>query len=268
MAEATHHQQEHIQRNVRWHADDMGLLLYYLRFTLVNTPHPLTALSIGQRDVNSSLQRVTIRGLEGQRYDTDLHNPANLQTGNLDLGFVIIYLFPLLIIAFTYDLLSEEKERGTWRLVVSQSRSALRYLGHKLLVRAGLVYAVLLLLYAIAFWWLSLPLDESTLGFIVLSVLYLAFWLALCCWVVSLQRPSSFNALGLLSLWVVLAVLLPASLTTWLSTRYPVPEALSTTVEQRDGYHEKWDMEKEATMTPFFAEYPQVPSVPATGRRF
>ncbi|MEO0330880.1 MAG: DUF3526 domain-containing protein, partial [Bacteroidota bacterium] len=38
---------------------------------------------------------------------------------------------------------------------------------------------------------------------------------------------------------------------------YPVPEALSTMVEQRDGYHEKWDLEKETTMNSFFAEYPQ-----------
>ena len=268
VAEATHQQQEHIRRNVNWHAEDMGLLLYYLRFTLVNTPYPLTALSIGQRDVNASLQRVTIRGLEGQQYDTDWHNPTTLQVGNLDLGFVIIYLFPLLIIAFTYDLLSEEKEGGTWRLVVSQSGSALRYLGSKLLIRAAWVYGILLLLYGAAFLIVPLPPEESTLAFAVLSIAYLAFWLALCAWIVSLQRSSSFNALSLLSLWVVLAVLLPASLSTWLSTRYPVPEALSTLVEQRDGYHQKWDLEKEVTMTPFFAEYPQYQAYPVPEEEF
>ncbi|MEM9673781.1 MAG: DUF3526 domain-containing protein [Bacteroidota bacterium] len=266
--EAAHYQREHIQQNAQWHADDLGLLLYYLRFTFINSFDPLTALSIGQRDVNSSIQRVTIRGLEGQKYDTDLQNPANLQVGNLDLGFVIIYLFPLLIIAFTYDLLSEEKEGGTWRLVASQASSPLLYLGYKLSVRVGLVYAVWFLLWGFALLRLPLSVNINTLVFIGLSGLYLAFWLALCAWVVSWQRSSSFNALSLLSVWVILAVLLPASLNSLLANLYPVPEALSTMVEQRDGYHEKWDLEKETTMNSFFAEYPQYQKYPLPEANF
>ncbi|MEH6309158.1 hypothetical protein RYH73_26135 [Olivibacter sp. CPCC 100613] len=105
-----HFQQEHIKRNVRFHQSEIGLLLYYIRFNLVNQPHPLNGLSIGQRDVNSSIQSLTIRNLEGQKYDTDLFNPSNLLAGNLDFSFVLIYLFPLLIIGFSYNLLSEEKD--------------------------------------------------------------------------------------------------------------------------------------------------------------
>src|SRR5687768_6970911 len=82
-----HFQQEHIQRNVQFSNEEMGLLLYYLRFGLVNLPNPLNALSIGQRDVNNSIQSVTIRNLENQKYDTDLFNPSNLLAGNLDFSF-------------------------------------------------------------------------------------------------------------------------------------------------------------------------------------
>lgn len=257
IAEVTQHQQEHIERNVNWHNDEIGLLLYYIRFALINTPEKLAALSIGQRDVNSSIQSVTIRNLEGQKYDTDLNNPANLQSGNLDLGFVIIYLFPLLIIAFTFDLLSEEKEKDTWRLVAIQSPSVRSFLLSKLSIRMILLYSALLLLFGFAILKLSLPVNEALLAFIVLSMLYLAFWFALCFWVVSLQRPSSFNVLSLLSLWVVLAILMPASVNNFVANQYPVPEALSTMVKQRDGYHEKWDMDKKVTMDKFFAHYPQ-----------
>ncbi len=257
IAEVGIHQQEHIERNVSWHKEDIGLLLYYLRFALINTSDKLTALSIGQRDVNASIQSVTIRNLEGQQYDTDLTNPTNLQSGNLDLGFVIIYLFPLLIIVFTYDLLSEEKEKGTLRLVAIQSKSVYHYLFYKLSIRAVLLYGVLLVLFVIAISVLSIQINEALLVFIILSVLYLAFWLTLCFWVISLNRHSSFNVLSLLSLWVVLAILLPASVNNYLSNKYPVPEALSTMLKQRDGYHEKWDMEKEGTMDKFFTHYPQ-----------
>jgi ABC-2 type transport system permease protein len=253
----TLHQREHIERNVGLIDEEIGLLLYYLRFALIDAPDHLTALSIGQRDVHASIQSVTIRNLEGQKYDTDLNNPANLQSGNLDLGFVIIYLFPLLIIAFTYDLLSEEKETGTWRLVAIQSTSIYRYLLYKLSIRALLLYGVLFTLFAIAIPLLSLPVNEALVAFIVLSILYLAFWLVLCFWIISFQRHSSFNVLSLLSLWVVLAILLPASVNNFLANKYPVPEALSTMVKQRDGYHEKWDMEKEVTMDKFYIHYPQ-----------
>ena len=103
IAAVTKFQQEHIERNTHFHNDDFGLLMYYLRFGLINKPEQLAGLSIGQRDVNSSVQSVTIRALEAQKYDTDLNNPYNLLSGNLDLSFVIIYLFPLLIIAFTFN---------------------------------------------------------------------------------------------------------------------------------------------------------------------
>ena len=90
VAETVKFQQEHIDRNVQYHEAEMGLLLYYLRFGLVNETNPLNALSIGQRDVNASIQSLTIRGLENQKYDTDLNNPLNLLLGNLDFSFVLI----------------------------------------------------------------------------------------------------------------------------------------------------------------------------------
>ncbi|WP_228426044.1 hypothetical protein [Chryseobacterium carnipullorum] len=61
-------------------------MLYYLKFGLVNQTDHLNALSIGQRDVNPSIQNLTIRNLEGQKYDTDLQNPVSLLLGSLDLG--------------------------------------------------------------------------------------------------------------------------------------------------------------------------------------
>lgn len=267
IANVTKHQQEHIERNVSIN-DEMGLLLYYLRFSLIDQPDKLTALSIGQRDINPSIQSVTIRNLEAQKYDTDLNNPSSLQSGNLDLGFVILYLFPLVIIAFSFNLLSEESETGIWRLVAIQSKSTLRFLLYKLSVRALFVYAVLGVLFIIAIVVLSLPMNEAMIAFIGLSILYLAFWLALCLWIISFHRSSSFNALTLLSIWVALAILLPASVNNYVANQYPVPEALSTMVEQRDGYHEKWDMEKKVTMDKFYAHYPQFEKYGVPGETF
>ena len=116
-AQVAEKQAEHIARNVSFHSDDIGLLLYYLKFAVISESSPLAALSIGQKDVTPSVQSVKILTLEGQKYDTDLVNPTKLLFGNLDLSFIIVYVFPLLIIAFSYNLRSEEEEAGTWRMV-------------------------------------------------------------------------------------------------------------------------------------------------------
>ena len=256
LANVTQHQQAHIARNVELHRE-IGLLLYYLRFTLIDQPDRIAGLSIGQRDVNPSVQSVTIRTLEAQLHDTDLNNPSNLQSGNLDLGFVIIYLLPLVVIAFLFNLLSEEKEAGTWRLIAVQSNSTLRFLWMKLSVRMLLTYCMLGGILFFAYLVLSLPVNRQLIAFITVAILYTAFWFAFCFWVISFQRNSSFNALTLLSAWVILAVLLPASVNNYVANLYPVPESLAAMVKQREGYHEKWDMDKKTTMDKFYTHYPQ-----------
>ncbi len=251
------YQKSHIERNVLLHKDDLGLLMYYVQFAFINNPSHLAGLSIGQSDVNTNVQRITIKNLEGQRYDTDLVNPMNLQSGNLDLSFVLIYLFPLLIIVFTFNILSEETETGTWRLVSVQTPSKLRYLLTKLSIRVVLVYTVLGILLMVAKMVLSIPFDIKFVLVTLLSFLYVAFWFALGFFVVNFKKSSGFNALALLSIWLVLLILLPAGINAYLTNKYPVPEALSTMISQRDGYHTKWDTDKKETLQKFYAHYPQ-----------
>ena len=104
------HQQESIHRNVSYFNKEMGSLMYYLRFGLENEVPNLAGLSIGQRDIFPVVQLVSIRNLEEQRYATDLMNPLYQLLGNMDFSFVLIYFFPLVIISFGFNLISEEKE--------------------------------------------------------------------------------------------------------------------------------------------------------------
>ncbi|MDO6516707.1 DUF3526 domain-containing protein [Zobellia uliginosa] len=261
-------QEESIAKNVAYHSDDLGLLLYYLRFTLVKKPENINAISIGQSDVNPLLQAVTIRALEGQKYDTDFENPSLLMSGNLDLGFVIIYLFPLVLIAMTFNLYSEEKELGTWRILAAQTSGKARFLFKKLFVRVLFVFAILILLMFMASAILQIPMDQYFWALFLQSTLYLLFWSALCFWMVSLLKNSSFNALALVSFWVVLTILFPAVVNNYVINKYQVPEALDAMVEQRDGYHEKWDLEKSATMDGFFEAYPQFEQYPVPEDEF
>lgn len=250
-------QQEHVQRNVGFHNKEIGLLLYYLRFSIVNETHPINGLSIGQRDVNPSVKSLNIRNLEAQQYDTDLYNPTNLLLGNLDFSFVLIYLFPLLIIAFTYNTLSGEKEQGTWSLLSLQAGKPGKLILQFFLLRGAVILGVFLVLVLLAIPLLGLPLDGALLAFITVGILYLLFWLAAGWWVLSWQQGSPVNAISLLAIWVVLTMVSPAVINNYLINRYPTPEALETAVEQRRGYHDKWDQAQSLAVEPFYRHYPQ-----------
>ena len=260
IAEVKEYQERHIERHVALHNDDIGLLLYYLKFAFINTSNPLSGLSIGQGDINPSVKRITIKTFEAQKYDTDLVNPMNLQSGNLDLSFIIIYLLPLLVIVFSYNVISEETETGTWRLVAIQARSKLRFVLNKLLVRLLLIYGVLVLLFLIAKVVLDFSLNGDAILMLAAALLYIAFWFAVAFFVISFKKSSGFNALLLLSIWLIMIILMPAGINAYVSSKYPMSEALSTTIAQRDGYHVKWDTDKRETIEKFYAHYPQFES--------
>lgn len=90
-----------------------------------------------------------------------------------------------------------------------------------------------------------------------LSMFYVLFWFTLSFFVITFKKTSGFNALLLLSVWLVLIILVPAGINAYVSSKYPVPEALSTAIAQRDGYHVKWDTDKLATIEKFYKHYPQ-----------
>ena len=257
ITEAALYQKEHIARNAAFHKDEIGLLLYYIKFSLVNKTFPINSLAIGQRDVNPSIQSVTIRGLEAQKYDAELNNPNNLLSGNLDFSFVLIYLYPLLIIAFSYNIISEEKESGTWKIVATQSQNIFLYILKLFYNRILSLIILLTIVLFMAALFLNIPLDKSFLSFYILCILYILFWFTVCFYIVSLQKNSNFNAVILLTIWLFMIIILPAIINTYIVNKYPVPEALELTLKQRNAYHEKWDMNKKITMDKFYKHYPQ-----------
>lgn len=260
IAETTQHQQSHIERLVKYHKDEMGLLLYYLKFGYVNPTSSLAGLCIGQRDINSSIQFPTIRTLEAQKYDTDIRNPYDAIMGNFDLSFVILFLFPLVIIALSFNLYSEEDENGTWPLILSQKISGRRYLLSKLSVPFIFVSCIYLSLLLLSIAIPGVTIHKNFMAFSISNYLYVCFWFASSLLITSFYKSSSTNAISLLSAWLIVVLLIPAAINNYITRKYPVPESLSTMVKQRDGYHKKWDIPKDSTLSLFRKEYPEYAS--------
>ena len=248
--------------NIKHFNKDIGLIFFHNKFSTANLPDRWAAFANGQRDVNPYLISVTMLGIEGQLYDTDITNPVSMLLGNMDLSFVYLFLFPLVIIAFTYNLISEQQESGIWSLLKSQTNALANVIWKKFLIRIAAVYAIAFFLLIAAVIYLHLPIDATLAAVAGLIILYLAFWFAVSMFIVSLGHSSSYNASALVAIWVAICIVIPASLNLLLTQKYGVPEALQNVINQREGYHEKWDMLKEVTMKPFFEHYPQLKRYP------
>ena len=237
--------------------DDLGLFLYYVRFGIVNHTPRLAGLSVGHRDVHAATQNVTIRFLEEQRHGSVLSNPLYQLLGYLDFSFVLIYLFPLVVIALCFNIWSEEREGGTWRLVMGQFERPVRLLWAKWALRFGVVLLTLLGLLVVAKIYLAIPVDAYFLAYVAVAVLYVTFWFSLSWFVVRLGRSSSQSALSLLVAWVLLTIVVPSGISALEEVLYPTPEAYEAMLLGRDGYHEKWDMPIDPTVDRFKEIYPQ-----------
>ncbi|AZB10841.1 DUF3526 domain-containing protein [Chryseobacterium sp. G0162] len=257
IAKSSTYQKNSLDKNVALHSEDVGLLLYYVKFNLVNEMPKLAALNIGLRDLNPSIQGVTIRNLEEQKNNSDFFNPANAAVGNFDFSFVLVFLFPLVIIAFCYNIISEDQEKGTWKLLSVQSQNLRKLIDTKLMIRLLAVSSVYFLLLIAAVLYIKIPLDSAFIIFTLSGLLYLIFWFALCRWIIGYQKSSSWNALTLVIFWMGMNFIIPMTGNMVIQQLIPVKEGLQAQIEQREGYHNKWDEAKIPTMQKFHKIYPQ-----------
>ena len=268
IAQIPQFQAEHLKKQLELNKDDLGNALYFTQHSTIDEPSSWAAFSIGQRDVNPFNVKVTMLTLEGQLYDSEMSNPKNLLYGNFDLAFVIVFLFPLLIISFCHNLISAEQESGIWNLLRSQPVSVGKIIGWRLLIRFVTVLLMAFGLIAAGCFYLESAFDIRFIYALLITFIYLGFWFTLAAFVISLQKSSTFNALSLLGVWIFLTILAPALLNLAISTALPVSESFELTVKQREGYHQKWDQKKSETMQKFYAEYPQYKDVPIPEDKF
>ena len=235
---------------------EAGEVLYYLAFPASQPALPLAALARGRTEVETSNLRIRLLALEGQLYEHETVNPRLAAAGDLDLAFLLIGLLPLFIIALTYDIVSGEREGGTWNLARLFARPR-RLIALKLASRVCLVGGVAAVPVGVAAGLAGFPFDGRAAWAVALIALHIGFWFALCIGVASGRRSSTANAMILVGTWVGLTLLAPAALTLANAILHPVPEALELTVRQRQGYHEAWDLTKSETMRSFFEDYPE-----------
>ena len=235
-------------------------LEWKLQDVVVNKISPLCILSIGQSDIYTPV-------ISGHFYTnifknnyTEFKNPEQLFAGNLDLAFFIVYLFPLLLLAITYNVQSSDKEKGITPLLNIQANSLKKVLWYRILVR-WLISLIPILITGI----ISLFLLSSLNGFSIkdflqwwfIAFLYTIFWLIIVLFIQGLQFNSLINAISLAGLWILWLVAIPGLLNTWFNYQYPAVNTTEITAF-RDFTSKAWEKSKEEHSKYLFAIYPEL----------
>ncbi|WP_411029641.1 DUF3526 domain-containing protein [Spongiimicrobium sp. 3-5] len=189
-------------------------------------PQPMAFLSTGQADLFTHYVKPTVSGDDFALNFTEMTSPVQLLFGSFDVAFVIVYLLPLLIIAFSYNVLSSEKESGTLKLLAAQPISIQTWVLQKLALRFFCLSILVIISMTIVFLVLGLNIGlqiEAFLGVLGLILTYMLFWFALAFLVNLLVGSSAKNAISLLGLWVVFVLLMPSVLNQLSNTLYPMP---------------------------------------------
>ncbi len=201
--------------------------------TAVGNYHPRVAamppsfsalIAVGQSDLFTHYVKPTMTGDDFALNFTEISSPVQQLFGSFDLSFVIIYLLPLIIIAFSYNVLSAERESGSLKLLASQPISISMWVLQKMAIRFIWVSILTVILLTSVFIIFSESVEPgSMLTFIGLTVAYISFWFALA-FVINLRTGNSAkNAITILGLWLVFVLLAPSLINQLGSTLYPMP---------------------------------------------
>ena len=207
----------------------------YPRLAIMH-PETLSFIATGQSDMYSHFISPKVYGNNFALDYSEMINPVQLLFGNFDIAFVLIYIIPLLIIAFTYNVLSKEKELGTLPLLASQPISTHWWLLQKMIIRFIIftTLTILALILAIAVFSLEgLTNVNGVLGLLLLITSYNFFWFAIA-YIVNIKiNDSSKNALTLIGFWLFLVLVIPATINQIGNTLYPTPSRLKMINEIR-----------------------------------
>ena len=190
----------------------------------VKKPSKLMPLGIGQAEQFGYYHQVTNWSTT---YDKEMveemSNPERLLNGNVDFGFVVIFLLPILLIIFSYNIKGFEQDMNFDRLVQIQSGSTKKW------VMARLSFYTLLLITTTTIFIIGSALIKSAfeshtsevLALVLLSIIYTIGWATGLYFIIISSIGSSIQAFKMIASWLMFCVLIPGAVHQMASIKYP-----------------------------------------------
>jgi ABC-2 type transport system permease protein len=225
-------------------------------------PTPLTVLAIGQSDLQPTSFRISTDSFRKILDEDEIANPGHLLSGRIDLGFAMIVLYPLVILAISYDMLSSEKEAGTLVLLMSQPIRLSDVIFGKVIARFLAISAgTFMIAIAVLAFGVEDARDASTLIrwalWVAFLILYGAIWFGISVAANLRGSSSASNALILSASWLMLVLILPTMINLVTTSAYPIPSRIALVQATRQAAIDVSE-EGSRTLAEYFEDHPEL----------
>lgn len=206
--------------------DAYGYMFNFLTSYAIRMPAPLAALAVGQSDLQPGFIRVNFANpFPDSSYE--LKSPRMLALGAFDLGFVLVYLVPLALVALGGTRIAGEQDSGVLRLIAAQPVDprtvAVAKFGALALIAVPVIALGAPVMLALVGGLGTGATVSSLLLLVSLVALYALFWITACAFAASLWRGAVGTLATLVLGWAAATVLVPtlAALTLDLTSAAP-----------------------------------------------
>jgi ABC-2 type transport system permease protein len=192
------------------------------------------ALSVRQMDLLGAELRISTRSryTDGRNSD-QLFNPLLRELGLLDFAGIFALLLPLTVIALTYGLVQEDRERGVWRLVCAQMARPWLLVFAALAVRFIMILMPAALASLLAFMLDSGSTVYAATQWLVFTGVFAGVWIAISGLFLLLPVSSGAAAVSLLGVWLITTFAVPAGLSWAANGTQAMPSRLTAIVDIR-----------------------------------
>jgi ABC-2 type transport system permease protein len=174
--------------------------------------------------------------LEAHKQNSIIYSEASFSTGMLRLGEISLAMLlqivlPLILVFTGYYVIAADRENGTLKVLLSQGVGFKQLLLGRsigLFAIAALFFIPVFVLAAVLLLMHSNPIANSNSGLrlVIAFISYSVFFFFLCVGILSISATSKTakeSLIKLLSIWLLLAVILPKTLQAVGAVLYPIP---------------------------------------------
>jgi ABC-2 type transport system permease protein len=220
---------------------------------------PVAFLSVGEMDLQPHTATVSLftpagAAAKGQ----ELQSPVTLATGRFDLGYVVVVLMPLVLLALCHNQLAEDREQRRLPMLAAQG-SLHRVLWRRLALRGAVVALPLVVFSGAAAVWQGggLTALPAWAAWVAPALAWGLFWLALCGLVGRRAAHGGTAAAMLVSGWLLLVLLLPAALGALVQTVAPPPSPLLAATALRTAEVQA-ERDRERILGRYISDHPEM----------
>lgn len=221
------------------------------------TPAPLPLLASGQADLAPMHESVSLFRLE-QPSDArvEIENPSRLLAGRFDLAFVLVWLFPLFLLALAYDLIAGDRESGTLRMVLARGVAPWKWIAVRAIARGAPVLALALAATLLSGWSADAAVGARLAFACAVVLAYGLFWLAVAALVNGFAKSAASAASAAGAAWVGIVLVIPTWLNVLVESLHPMPSRAELVASAREA---SGDAERRGNevLNSFYKDHPE-----------